>query len=67
MQRFTLSSYISDMGSFSQPGCRSWEDALWHLNDARRHDGLPELSLGEIASLPKTRKSTQFAILTPEN
>ena len=67
MQRFTFSSYIPDMGSFNQPGCRSWEDALWHLNDAREHDNLPALTLGELASLSKVRNSTQFANLIPEH
>lgn len=41
--RFTLNFWKDDMGSFTQPGCTSKGDALWHVNSARAHDGLKPL------------------------
>jgi len=55
--RFTLSFYLNDMGSFIQPGCRDMDDALWHVNRARAHDGLPPLTL---AMLTKMKKAVVF-------
>src|SRR5687767_3364721 len=37
--RYTLNLWKDDMGTFRQPGCRDAEDALWHINKAREHDG----------------------------
>jgi hypothetical protein len=39
------------MGSFTQPGCTSLEDALWHINSARDHDGLPAMEMDQLESL----------------
>lgn len=33
--KYTLHFYKGDMGSFTQPGVTSVEDALWHVNNAR--------------------------------
>ena len=41
--RYTLHYYRDDMGNFTQPGVTSVEDALWHVNNAREHDGLRPL------------------------
>ena len=49
--RFTLSMFRNDMGSFKQPGCTSKEDALWHINSAREHDGLAPIDMEELESL----------------
>lgn len=46
--RHTLTLWKDDMGSFKQPGCRNVEDALWHVNKAREHDGLPPMELDEL-------------------
>ena len=43
--RYTLRMFTDDMGSFTQPGCRDKEDALWHVNSARDHDGLKPLTM----------------------
>lgn len=67
MKRYTLRLYVNDMGSFTQPGCRSMEDALWHINSAREHDGLPPMSIDDLKALLSTRKgSSQWAEFTPE-
>lgn len=49
--RYTLKMYLDDMGSFKQPGCRDEYDALWHVNNAREHDGLEPISLEKLARL----------------
>lgn len=41
--RYYLEFYKDDMGSFYQSGCRDMDDALWHVNQARDHDGLMPL------------------------
>jgi hypothetical protein len=48
---FTLSLFTDDMGSFKQPGCASKEDALWHINSARAHDGLRPLDMDDLEVL----------------
>ncbi len=45
---FTLRMFMDDMGSFTQPGCSSKEDALWHINSARDHDGLPHIDMEKL-------------------
>lgn len=65
--RYTLTLFLDDMGSFTQPGCTSIEDALWHVNRARDHDGLHPLSLNQFRNLPGSRKgSSQWAEMKPE-
>lgn len=67
MSRFTLNLWWDDMGTFTQPGCRNAEDALWHINSARDHDGLPHIELDELeAALRNPKGSTFRATLTPE-
>lgn len=51
--RFTLRMYYDDMGSFTQPGCRDLDDALWHINSARNHDGLMPMDMDCLLSLTK--------------
>lgn len=50
-ERFTLRMFTDQMGSFSQPGCTSREDALWHVNKAREHDGLEALTTDQFDRL----------------
>lgn len=66
MKRYTLTLYISDMGSFKQPGCADWADALWHTNSARAHDGLAPLDLDYLQQLSQKRRGVNWAKLTPE-
>lgn len=55
------------MGTFTQPGCTSAEDALWHVNKAREHDGLAVLSLAEFEQMLRSPKnSAARATLSPE-
>lgn len=49
--RYTLTMFEDSMGSFKQPGCTDKADALWHVNSARDHDGLPHLNLEEFEAL----------------
>lgn len=51
MKRYTLTLFTDDMGSFKQPGCRNKEDALWHVNSARAHDGLKPLEMYHLERL----------------
>ena len=48
MNKYTLTLYLDDMGSFRQPGVRSISDALWHVNDARHKDNLPPMDLCDL-------------------
>jgi hypothetical protein len=65
--RYTLTLWKDDMGTFTQPGCRDSEDALWHVNRAREHDGLPPMDLDELNdALRHPRNSAMRATLTPE-
>ena len=48
---YTLKLWTDSMGSFTQPGCRDLEDALWHVNKAREHDGLHPLSMDDFEIL----------------
>ena len=59
-QKKTLKMYLDDMGSFTQPGCDSVEDALWHVNSARDHDGLKPLPIEKFAALFRM-KGSNFA------
>jgi hypothetical protein len=62
----TLTLFTDDMGSFKQPGCSSVEDALWHVNSARDHDGLPHLTIDDLMALFRgTNKG--WAKLTPQS
>ena len=45
---YTLKLWRDDMGTLSQPGVESLEDALWYVNSARAHDGLQPLTLLEL-------------------
>jgi hypothetical protein len=55
------------MGSFTQPGCRDVEDALWHVNSARDHDGLPHISIETLEAMIRHPLSNMdSATLTPE-
>jgi hypothetical protein len=56
--RFRLTGYRSDMGDFSQPGCKSVEDALWHLNKMREHDNLPALTIVDMNIMLRARNTT---------
>lgn len=47
-RRYTLTLTRDDMGTWSQPGVHSLDDALWHLNHARRNDGLEPLTFAEL-------------------
>lgn len=49
--RYTLRMFLDDMGSFTQPGCTTLEDALWHVNSARDHDGLAHIGLDKLKHL----------------
>lgn len=51
--KFTLRMFRDDMGSFTQPGCNSLEDALWHVNKAREHDNLAPIDLDELKRLSR--------------
>lgn len=58
--------FRDDMGSFTQPGVSSKEDALWHINSARDHDGLPHIDMEELERL--IRKSDKgWAKFVPQN
>jgi len=48
---FTLRMFYDDMGTFTQPGCRDLEDALWHVNSARAHDNLKPMNMDTFESL----------------
>ena len=50
-ERFTLKMFTDQMGSFTQPGCTSHEDALWHVNNARAHDGIAPLTADQFDAL----------------
>ena len=50
--------YRDDMGSFSQPGCRNKEDALWHINSARDHDGLPHIDMDDMNTMLRYDEAT---------
>lgn len=64
MNRFTLKLWKDDMGTFTQPGCRDAEDALWHVNRAREHDNLPPIDLDDLQdALNNPRNSTFRATL----
>lgn len=66
--RYTLKLWKDDMGTFTQPGCRDAEDALWHVNSARAHDGLRPMDLDELNDALRSPKSnTMRATLTPEH
>lgn len=60
--RYKLKLYMDDMGSFAQPGCSSKEDALWHINSARDHDGLPHITMAKLETLLRRGEAT----FTPE-
>lgn len=60
--RYKLKLYMDDMGSFAQPGCSSKEDALWHINKAREHDGLPPITMQKLETLLRYEEAT----LTPQ-
>lgn len=64
--RFTLSLQTDDMGTFTQPGCTSFDDALWHVNRARAHDGLPPMSRSTLEMLTMSGGSNRAAF-TSEN
>jgi hypothetical protein len=66
MQRSTLKMFTNDMGSFTQPGCRDKEDALWHINSARAHDGLKPLEMDHLDTLLRGC-NWGWAHFTPEN
>lgn len=67
MLRYTLKMYRDDMGTFTQPGCRDTEEALWHVNAARLHDGLAPLGLPEFKMMLRYPKDPiARATLTPE-
>ena len=44
---FKATMFIDDMGSYTT-NADSWEDLLWHVNNARDHDGLPHLTLEQL-------------------
>lgn len=51
--RYKVTAFIPDMGSYTTVATESRheskeENALWDFNSARRHDGLPEFTLGEF-------------------
>ena len=57
---YTLKLWRDDMGTFTQPGCRDAEDALWHINSARDHDGLPLIELDDLNDALKYPKDSNF-------
>lgn len=63
--RLTLELWRDDMGSFKQPGCRNAEDALWHINKAREHDGLKPIELDELLDALRRPKNSFKATLKP--
>lgn len=65
--RFTLNLWTDDMGTFVQPGCRGMEDALWHVNSARDHDGLKSLTLEEFDGMARYPTSSARVQFTTEN
>lgn len=66
--RYTLNMWMDDMGSFTQPGCTDAQDALWHVNRAREHDGLRTLGLSKFQDMLQSPGSnTARATLTIEN
>jgi hypothetical protein len=66
--RYFLKLWKDDMGTFTQPGCRDAEDALWCVNSAREHDGLCPLTLEELNDALASPGSNTFrAELIPQN
>lgn len=61
-KRFTLDFWCDDMGSFRQPGCSSLEDALWHVNSARAHDGLAPLDMDDMHAALRTTDTMHATI-----
>jgi hypothetical protein len=52
--QYKVTAFIPDMGSYTTIAKASHgetveENALWDINSARRHDGLPELGLKDIS------------------
>jgi hypothetical protein len=66
MKRYTLKMYKDDMGSFTQHGVTSLEDALWHVNSARAHDGLKPIEIDELKRL-KRGTDKGWLKLNPQN
>lgn len=66
MKLYTLKMYRDDMGSFTQPGVSSLEDALWHVNSARDHDGLRHIDIDELKRL-KRGTDKGWLKLNPQN
>jgi hypothetical protein len=66
-ERYKLKMYLEDMGSFTQPGCTDKEDALWHINSARAHDGLDPIDLDRLQELLDAGEfgSTNWATFEP--
>ena len=56
---YTVKVLIPDMGSYTTTATETAhetmvENALWDVNSARRHDGLPELSLADFQAHCRT-------------
>lgn len=64
--KFTLRIFTDDMGSFSQPGCSSIDDALWHVNSAREHDALDPIDMDTLQSL-FARTNKGWAKMVPQS
>ena len=66
-ERYTLKLWRDDMGNFAQAGCTGIDDALWHVNRAREHDGLVPLSREDLVLMLRYPKNSDArATLTPE-
>jgi len=64
--KHTLRIFYDDMGSFTQPGVETREDALWHVNSARDHDGLRPMDMDTFNTL-FNRTDKGWAKMTPQN
>lgn len=66
MSRHTLRTFTDDRGTFVQPGCRDLEDARWHFNAARAHDGLAPYSSEKFLALFEEPRNIFGAERAPE-
>lgn len=66
MKRFTLNLWTNEGGSFRQPGCRSLDDALWHVNRSRDHDGLAPMDMKRLEMAFRRNKRGDRATIETE-
>lgn len=66
MKRFALNLWTNEGGAFHQPGCQSLDDALWHVNKARDHDGLPPMAMKRLVMAFRRNKRGDRATIENE-